>query len=367
MLTRILASRGLLSFGSVLLMVAIAVLGYRLIEPNPPMRTYCADMPDAIGLFQGSDVTIMGVRVGSVTSIENRGATARVTFTTPADRKLPPDVGATTLSDTLIADRRLALIGDEPSGAGWPPGQCITRTMTPKSLSETFTALAQLADGLNGTADPAHPDAVRDGVAAVNSMTTGTGEQINTIIHRLGAALDSPDAAIGNIAATIDALGSLLRSAAANWPEIRTAVTGLTQMLDDISNIAVPPVLTILDKLLDVLPALNSAAITLGGPLLRRLDAVTALPQLLSAGVSGLRDLLTMTPPLAAAFSTAIDPQTHTATIAYASPRVAIPQTEADLVCPALEALSPGACADRVNGLVNVPLAQLVLGTAGAR
>lgn len=59
-----------------------------------------------------------------------------------------------TVSENLIADRNLALIGAEPAGPGWDPGTCITRSLTPKSLSETFDALAGLADKLNGAEIP---------------------------------------------------------------------------------------------------------------------------------------------------------------------------------------------------------------------
>ena len=119
MVRKLFASRGFLSFGLILVLGAAVVIGWKVAKPAPDTRTYCAAMPDSIGLFVGSAVTIMGVRVGHVTKIEPDGATARVEFTVPETRTLPLDVGATTLSDTLIADRRLALIGAEPAGPGW--------------------------------------------------------------------------------------------------------------------------------------------------------------------------------------------------------------------------------------------------------
>lgn len=363
MLTRLFAARGFLSFGTILLLTAVAVVAYQL-RPAPQMRTYCAEMPDAIGLFDGSDVTVMGVPVGRVTRIESHGVTARVEFELPASRTLPVDVGATTLSDTLIADRKLAIVGTESGGAGWDSAACITKTLTPKSMSQTFAALTELADELNGLGNP---DSINRGIAGLNTMSTGTGEEINTILHRLGSALDSPDAAIGHIGALIDALGSLARSGAAHWPEIQDMLTRLAGALDDVNNIAVPPVLRIVDELVEIMPALNDVTVRIGGPLLRKLEAVENLPQLLAAGVAGLRDLLTMAPAIGSAFTGAIDPVTRTASVAYAPPRVAIPAQDAGQVCAVVNTIAPGRCLDAAGGLVDIQLAQLILGSVGAR
>src|ERR1700756_2977785 len=110
MLVRILGSRGVMSAAVVLVVLLIGVVVVRLSHPSPAMRSYCAEMPDAIGLYKGSAVTIMGAPVGRVSDIQPDGGSARVRFTVPAARRLPPDVGAVTVSDTVIADRKLALV-----------------------------------------------------------------------------------------------------------------------------------------------------------------------------------------------------------------------------------------------------------------
>src|SRR5690606_26386710 len=122
------------------------------------------------------------------------GGSARVRFTVRADRTLPTDVGAVTVNDTLLADRRLELVGAEPDGPGWEPAHCITKTLTPQSLSQTFDALAGLADQMNGTDDPDGHGAVGAGLTALDRATSGTGEQINAVIEELARALASPHA-----------------------------------------------------------------------------------------------------------------------------------------------------------------------------
>jgi virulence factor Mce-like protein len=367
MMTRLFAARGFLSI-AVIAIVGLAVfVGFRLVNPSPEMRSYCADMPDGIGLYTGSAVTILGIPVGTVTDVAPNGATARVRFDIPADRALPTDVGATTLSTTLIADRNLALIGNEPSGASWPSKECITKTLTPKSLTKTFAAIADLADQLNGAHDPGQRNVIADGLTTLDTATAGTGDRINNIIRGLGSALNSPDAAIGHIGGVLDALTALTRSASNNWADVKTMISRLAQALNEINNIAIPPLVHVLYELRDVLPQLNELTTMLGGPLLRRLDATPNLPQMISAGVGSLREIVNMVPAITTAFMDGIDPITQRASLAYSPPTVAIPQQNAAQLCGAVNVLAPGSCTDPSDGMVNVPLTQLIFGSVVPR
>ncbi|WP_067707829.1 MlaD family protein [Nocardia yamanashiensis] len=367
MLRRTFASRGFLSVATILVLGAVAVVGYRIAKPTPEMRSYCALMPDGIGLFEGSDVTVLGLRVGRVTRIEPSGSGARVDFEIPSGERLSAEVGATTLSDTLVADRKLALLGIAADGApAWDHRHCITRTLTPKSLTATFNALAGLADALDGGERPDRPDLIKDGIAALDNATAGRGQQINDIVRTLGAALNSPDAAVGHLGGLIDALADLAHSAADGWGDVKDMLTRLTAALQAANDQVVPPIVDVVEGLRDVLPAANEAIVMLGGPLLRRLDsAADRLPMLL-AGIGSLRELIAMIPPLAQAFSTAVDPATGQAAIAYAPPAVALPDAAAADVCAAVNALAAGRCTE-ADGLARVQVIQLVLGSAGAR
>lgn len=367
MLRKMFASRGFLSFGLVLVLAVAVVIGWKLIRPTPQMRSYCALMPDAIGLFVGSDVQIMGVPVGRVTKVEPDGPKARVEFDIPASRKLPPDVGATTLSQSLIADRSLALIGAEPTGPGWNSDQCITKTLTPKSMSQTFSALADLADQLNGSNDPAHPNLLQGGLVAVDNAIAGDGQRFNSIVKGLSTALNSPDAAIGHIGALLDSLAALIGSAAGNWAEVKSTLPRLARNLDNITDLVVPPIFDIVTRLVDVIPFLNDLTTMFGGPILRRIDAIPNLPQRISAGVAGLRQIIDMVPPILSAFQRSIDPHSGRVSIDYAPPKVAIPEPAAAQVCSAVNAIAPGRCTGAAHGLVDVPLTQVVLGSVGSR
>lgn len=367
MLKRALGSRGFMSALVVVTFLGAGVAGWQLARPAPEMRSYCAQMPDAVGLYEGSAVAIMGVPIGRVTEIAPDGATARVRFTVPADRKLPPDVGAVTVSDTIIADRKLTLIGAEPPGPGWDPSQCITKTLTPKSLSETLDALARLGQQLNGSGQPGQAGAVGAGLEALDRATAGSGDRINTLVLQLGRALSAPDAAIGHIGKLLDALTELTHRARGGWPTVQTTITGLTQTFVDINTLEFPEIVRVVASLADVLPQLNDVVMMFGSPALRAIDSIPNLPQSLAAGAGSLSDVIRMTPAIAAGFTESIDKATGWMTIGYAPPKLALPQSHTTEVCAAIELITGQRCRTSENGAVTIPSLPAILAAVSAR
>ncbi|MET9215136.1 MULTISPECIES: MlaD family protein [unclassified Nocardia] len=367
MLRRFLGSRAVMS---VAMIVAVVVAGAAVLaigKPAPATRDYCADMPDSIGLYQGSSVTVLGVPVGEVTDVELVGTIARVRFTVRADRRLPEDVGAVTVSDTLIADRKLALIGDEPAHGGWNPGRCITRTLTPKSMSETFDALAQLTDQLNAVDDPAQRDALGSGIAALDRATDGSGEQINALINSASAALAAPDAAIGHLGALLDAVAELTQRARGGWPQVRETVSGLPQTFNDINVIAFPPIIDLVAALSQVLPQINDVIMMFGSPALRALDSAASLADLLKSGVGSLAELIGMIPAIATGFATALDPATGRPTLGYAAPKLVLASPDSGQVCAAVQAITGQGCLTADNGALTLPPLPVLLAGVSAR
>ena len=367
MLHKVLGSRGVMSAAVVLVLIVAAGIGLRIVQAEPDTRTYCADMPDSIGLYPDSAVTVMGVQVGTISRIEPHAGSARVHFTVRADRKLPPDVGAVTVSNTIVADRNLALIGPEPPGAGREPGQCITKTLTPQSLSETFDALAELSDQLNSAQDPAQRTALGEGIAALDRATAGTGEQINTLIQQLSTALNSPDAAIGHLGRLLDSLSELAHRARNGWSDLETIVPRLTRTFSDINTLAFPPVIDLVAALADLLPALNEVIMKFGSPALRAVDEVSDLPQLISAGVGSLTEVIGMTPAIASGFTSAVDPASGRFTLGYAAPRLDLPPPQSEQLCAALHAVSGQQCRAGADGAVTVPDLPALLAAVSAK
>ncbi|MGX1806069.1 MlaD family protein [Nocardia sp. NPDC055321] len=367
MLIRVLSARVFMSLAGAVALVLLTGAAYLVaFDPLRKVESYCALMPDTVGLYTGNHVTVRGMPVGAVTAITPQGGTVRVDFTVDADYPLAEDVSATTVSDTIVADRQLALLDSGAATTDWDHSRCVTKTLTPKSLTETLTALADLANETLGP-DPAHADALQRGLTALDAATAGTGPQINEIITTLGAALNSPDAAIGHLAGVIDALSSLARGVSGHWGDIKSMLLRLASVLDEVNNGLFSTTIEIIDGFQRVLPMLNDITTLFGDPIFAALDAIVPLARFAAANVGSLRELVSMTPAIASAFTGVLDPNTGAPGLTYASPRVALPPDAVDRLCAAVDALAPGQCSRTPDGLTGVPLVSLVLGLAGAR
>ncbi|MFD4429059.1 MlaD family protein [Nocardia sp. NPDC058497] len=358
MLRRLVSSRGFVSVVATVAVSVVAVAAYLLVlRPPVATRTYCAVLPDTIGLYVGNHVTLRGMTVGEVTAIDPRGATVRVDFAVDERHPVPADAAAVTVSDTIVADRELAVLpGGDPARQRDENG-CITRTLTPKSMTQTLDAVAGLARQTLGP-ESGTRDALRRGLAALDSATAGTGPEINAGITDLAALLDSPDASIAHLGGIIESLAAISGSVADRWGDIRLMLTRLATVLDQVNNQLFSRTVEIIDGFQRVLPMLNEITSMFGDPIFRVLDASIPLVRLIRVNVDTLRDIAVKVPVLAAAARSVADPARG---IDYAPPVVTVPPEITAQLC------ALGGTPDCGPGDTRIPLSRLVFGMAGAR
>lgn len=186
--------------------VGAALLGGR--APGLPGRggtEIAARFSSAVGLYRGSDVRILGVKVGEVTSVVpgREGVTVRMRL--DHGQKVAADTGAVIISPTMVSDRYVQLTKPYTGGAALAAGTTITQTGVPVEIDDLYASLTDVAEKLGPEG------ANRDGalsrllqVAADN--LGGEGKDINTLITEFGKATgtlaDSEDdffATIGNL------------------------------------------------------------------------------------------------------------------------------------------------------------------------
>lgn len=363
---RFLSSQGFVTLTVVTTAVTLVLGGYALaFRPFENTIAYCAILPDSVGLYPGNHVTTLGLTIGEVTDVRPHNGAVRVQFAIDADRELHGDVIATTISDTLVADRDLAVLDDQDSPNAWNPDSCITKAVTPKSISETLESFATLAAQLDGHGDPANQQQLRDSIRAFQQETSGSGPSINKLIVDLGRAVQKPDADIGHLGSLIDAFAALVSSIAINWADIEAtldlAYPGITFV-----NEIWQRVVQIVDSLEVILPWLNDIARQYGHPILDGIDELAPSLRMLAANVGSIRQLIDMIPLVSTAFRQAVDAETGAVRLEFTPPRVALPTAEADSLCAAINAASPGRCRSGADGLADIDLVTLVLGLVGA-
>src|SRR3954451_14061536 len=145
-----------------------------------------AYFPLAVHLYPGSDVDVLGVKVGTVTSVTPQATRVKVVIKYDANQRIPAGATATVDEPTLVADRVIELApayGGGPvlaDGAEIP----IQRTGIPLELDELTSNLVQLSqalgpEGANKTG--ALGRAIRVGAANLR----GEGAQAHTTVSRL--------------------------------------------------------------------------------------------------------------------------------------------------------------------------------------
>ncbi len=110
-------------------------------------RTVVAHFPRAISVYEGSDVRVLGVPVGTVTRVEPTGTDVTVTMTYDRSVKLPSDAKAVIIAPSLVGDRYVQLT---PAYSG--KGDVLTdgaelgidSTAEPLELDEIYSSLDRL-------------------------------------------------------------------------------------------------------------------------------------------------------------------------------------------------------------------------------
>jgi virulence factor Mce-like protein len=176
-----------------------AVLGLALVAallvafwPQSEQRQVTAEFPQSVSLYEGSDVKILGVPVGSVDSVRPAGDRVIVKFHYDAQYKVPADAKAVIISPSVVGDRFIQLTPAWKGGPQLEDGARIglDRTATPLELDEIFGSLNDLADAL-GPEGANAPD--ETGVGALTRLLDSTarnfggqGVQFNKTLKNLG-------------------------------------------------------------------------------------------------------------------------------------------------------------------------------------
>lgn len=370
MLRKIVGAKLLVSVLSIALVVGIGVTALTLARSEGDTVTYCAQLRDGVGVFEGNPVTRRGVSVGSITRLDTRiDGTARVTFTVDSTQRIPADVKASTISQSVLAVRQLALIGDATAGPTLAAGQCIAldHTNTPLSVSKSLASMSALAKQLTVGGGPEQTAVVLKSISVADRELAGVGPVINALIKQLAVPAKTPmSGALVDMATTIDNMSALSSGLASNWPMLRSMVASLNAALPN----AVVPTIVNLGSLIGVLPdiviVLDKLIGSYGHFLYPALDVVVPITRMFGAAFRNFGDLLRIVPPLIHAFDIAFDQKSLGLRIKYTPPRTRIPAKNPNLTCRNINQWFPNQCHVTDPDGMEVDALRLVLLATGA-
>ncbi|HEY2205981.1 MAG TPA: MCE family protein [Pseudonocardia sp.] len=210
---------------------------------------------DAVGLYEGNNVAVLGIKVGTVRAIHPEGTHVRVDMDIDPDVKIPANAGAVTLSPSVVTDRRVELTPAWTGGPTIRDGDLIPldRTRTPVEIDRLFTAADRLATQLNKITGPGGRPAVADALGVTADTFAGNGEKLRTSLHGLAAAVGVGADQRDQLADLIRDVDHLTQLAADNDGTVRSFSHNLTEAtaLADQQGPAMVAVLDNLTVLLD--------------------------------------------------------------------------------------------------------------------
>ncbi|TDO49345.1 phospholipid/cholesterol/gamma-HCH transport system substrate-binding protein [Kribbella sp. VKM Ac-2527] len=204
----------LITFGVVLVILAVSVVS---LWPQPKRVTATAYFPRAVSVYPGSDVRILGIKVGEIESVTPAGRAVRVKFWWEAEHKVPADAKAVIASPSIVADRYIQLTPVYSKGDVMADGAEIplARTAVPLELDQIYQSLNDLsvALGPKGANDQGALSRLLD-VSAAN--LNGQGAKLNQTITDVSTLTQTLSGNSKSLFSTIRQLQTFVSALAAN-------------------------------------------------------------------------------------------------------------------------------------------------------
>lgn len=231
--TTVRNSGTILRLGGVILAVVVLVAAVILLTQEPKQNKLTAYFDKAVGLYSGADVRILGIPVGKVTKVTPLGNSVRVEMKYDAKRKVPKDVQAVIVSQTLVSDRFIQLTPVYKAGPVLGAHETLStdRTAVPVEVDEIGGSLNDLNKALGP--EGANKDGSLSRLLQVGAETLeGQGSDIRKTIADTSRALSTLSADRQDVATTIENLRVITGAMAANDRQIRQ----FTQNLSGVSG-----------------------------------------------------------------------------------------------------------------------------------
>ncbi|MEU8900285.1 MlaD family protein [Nocardia sp. NPDC048505] len=226
---------------AVLLFVTASVLGagYGLLPARSDQQTrITAQFDNAVGLYEGNTVAVLGMPVGQVERITARGGYVEVVLSVRGEVRIPEGVRAVTVGTSILTDRHVELT---PAYTGGPtlPAQAVLgldRTRTPVEFDRVIGMVDKLGVALRGDGTGNGP--LAEVLTATSGVAVSSGAELKAALAQLAEALrtgaDGGAATREHLETIVRNLGTLTEAAARNEEAITafgSGVAGLSALL----------------------------------------------------------------------------------------------------------------------------------------
>ena len=191
----------------------------------------------AVGLYPGSDVRVLGVPIGTVTSVTPKGDQVAVEFEYDAAVKVPANAKAAVVAPSLVSDRYIQLLPAYTSGPALSSGatMALDRTAVPVELDRISQSLDDLMVALG-------PEGANKNGALSRLLDTGArnlggqGTAIHDTNRDLSLALQTLAGGKNDLFSTVKNLQSFTSTLATNDAQVRRLNSDLASVSDQLAG-----------------------------------------------------------------------------------------------------------------------------------
>ncbi|MFD0063147.1 MCE family protein [Streptomyces sp. NPDC056690] len=208
----------------------VASLTYVLWPRSRPVHV-TAYFPRTVGIYPGSDVRVLGVRIGKVEKITPEGGRVRVELSYEEGRRVPAGAQAAIINSSVVSDRYVQLLPVYRKGAVLRDGDVIpeTRTAVPVELDRIFDSLHTTADALGP--EGANKDGSLSRLLGVSADNLdGQGTNLNRTVKDLSQAVTTLSDGRSDLFGTVRNLQVFTAALAADDKSVRSFNTSLSEV-----------------------------------------------------------------------------------------------------------------------------------------
>ena len=227
-----------------LLLIGGGTLAYSNMSDGDDTYQVTAYFEKAIGLFPNSDVDILGVPVGKVTTVDPAGDKVRVEMEITDRYKVPANAFAQIVPISVISDRYIQLAPVYQGGPALEDGAVLDldRTQIPAELDDVFKQLKKLLDAIE-PGKKGEPGALGDLVVQLNQTLKDREQDLKgTLISasKLTGTLSDAKADISSLLVNLDGLFEQLATRADSFGSLNRnfalVMAALAQSRDDLTG-----------------------------------------------------------------------------------------------------------------------------------
>jgi phospholipid/cholesterol/gamma-HCH transport system substrate-binding protein len=184
-----------------------------------------------IGLYQGNDVRVLGVKIGKIDKLEVQGTKVRVDMSYDGKYKLPEDVKAVVVPPSVVSDRYIQLTPAYTGGPVLPDNEKldVDRTAVPLEFDEIFRNLDQMNSALGPDGANRYGALARLVKVSAKNLA-GNGEVLNGAVKQFSAAISTLAGSRTDLFATVRNLQQFTTMLAQNDGGVRALNANLQRV-----------------------------------------------------------------------------------------------------------------------------------------